>query len=355
MSVTRPSPRAGDRGRSPASRPDYAGAVAHYTSPRRRDAVKRRWEEPLLRRLLGDVLGRVDVDPARPLKVLDVGCGTGGGLGLLDATAEVRRRPGPLEYVGLDLDPHLLAVAREQHADDPRARFVEQDVRDGMGDPDVDVYLSTGVPWSHLTPDELRRALTHVLAAARHRDRPAAVVIDVLGRYSLEWPTRWASSRWTYRMSFFEGDDEPPTAEMTTYGGSELLALVAGAAEDADCPLAHLRAVDRSLLVGRHSATGDYAPDLPPVRSLVNELWDPEVNAELPRLRLGVDLPPAPPEIVAFHAAFVERWNRAVAEAGTTPAPQAELAERLRELEARHQRGLGTGHSLTVTAITRPA
>jgi hypothetical protein len=32
------------------------------------------------------------------------------------------------------------------------------------------------------------------------------LVVDVLGRYSLEWTTRWDRTRWDYRMSFFATD-----------------------------------------------------------------------------------------------------------------------------------------------------
>ena len=339
-------------------RPDYAAAVTHYTSPRRRDAVKRHWEEPLLRGLLHRVLEQVDVDRARPLRVLDVGCGSGAGLGLLDATPHMERRGAQLEYVGLDPDPHLLAVARTQHADDPRATFVEGDIREGAPHTDVDLYLSTGVPYSHLTPDELEESLTGLLdETVRGRDRPTALIVDVLGRYSVEWTRRWDRRRWAYRMSFFEGGGPPPQADMSVYGGDELGELLARAAARAGCAIDVLETVDRSILVGRHSATGEYADDLPPWRTLVNGLWDPATTVEPDELRVELSLPAAPEPVLAFYEEFAAAWNALVdgALARRPGAEQAAQARRLRQLEVALQRGLGVGHSLTGVLVVAPA
>lgn len=43
-----------------ASDPAYAGAVDHYLSPRRKDAVKRFWEEPATRALLARATAGLD-------------------------------------------------------------------------------------------------------------------------------------------------------------------------------------------------------------------------------------------------------------------------------------------------------
>ncbi len=353
-------------GPSPAHTPaGYDGAVDHYTSPARRDAVKRLWEEPASRRVLDHALGQLPELPS--VRVLDVGCGTADGLALLRSTPAWRRRHAAgaeLRYVGLDLDERLLQVARERHANDGAVSFAHGDVRAGLPVEDSDLYLSSGVPYSHLTPQELELALTGILRAARSRPHPVAVVVDVLGRYSIEWTTRWSQRRWDYRMSFFRSDRDAPSTAMTCYSGEELRATVRRAAERADCLLSRVDSADRSVFVGRHTSTGEYTQGLAPYRELVNALTDPSVRVDLDRLHFGLELPDAPEEIHEFFAAFGAAWNGLVEQATRAESAaddpdviagelQPQLADRLCRLEADHQRGLGVGHSLTAVAVTR--
>lgn len=358
-------------GRSAASpttlRAGYDGAVDHYTSPGRRDAVKRHWEEPASRRVLDAALGQLP--PTDELRVLDIGCGTADGLALLRSTRgwRHRRRAGTaLRYVGLDLDERLLEVARDLHGHDHEVAFVHGDVRRRPPADGVDLHLSSGVPFSHLTPAELEQALTELLRAARQRPSPVVLVVDVLGRYSVEWTSRWSRQRWDYRMSFFRSDLAAAGTDMTCYSGAELRAALRRAAASADCPLAGVECSDRSVLVGRHTATGEYTPGLRPYRELVNALNDPRITVDLDELRFDVELPAAPDEIRAFFATFGAAWNglleHARGEAARTgdrdvvaAELQPRLGDRLRDLEATRQRGLGVGHSLTAVAVTRPA
>ncbi|MFU8839398.1 MAG: class I SAM-dependent methyltransferase [Nitriliruptoraceae bacterium] len=341
----------------------YAGAVDHYTSPSRRDWVKRAWEEPELVRLL-DAAVRA-TGPASPLDVLDIGCGTGVALDLLRHTPTLAGEHGPeLRYLGVDLDDDLLAVARTR-VGDGRTRFAHADVRDELPGAPHDLYLSTGVPYSHLTREELTAVVAEMLSGARRHPRPTVLMLDVLGRYSLEWTSRWAETRWDYRMSFFVTDQELSATPMTTYGGSELADLVHTAATRAGCELDRVTLTDRSIVVGRHTATGGYTPGLRPYRQLVNDLADVEVLVDLELLRLSdLDLTGGPEEVDAFLAAFTTRWDAALERAAAAATGRGDdevaaqvqpaLAEELRRLERDAQPGLGVAHSLTATVVTRP-
>lgn len=373
----------------------YAGAVDHYTSPSRRDWVKRSWEEPELVRLLEAAVGHThataladtdadgsgrtdatelahtdatalaDTDATATLDVLDVGCGTGVALELLRATPTIGAPGGPtVNYLGVDLDADLLAVAGSRFGD-ARTRFARADIRDGLPDAPHDLYLSTGVPYSHLTRDELSDVVTEALAAAAHRPRPTVIVIDVLGRYSLEWTSRWDRDRWEYRMSFFTTDRDVASTPMSTYGGPELEALVRSAAGTAGCHLDRIALVDRSIVVGRHTATGEYTPGLRNYRQLVNDLVDVETLVDLAELRLGdLALPDAPAPVRAFFERFAARWDARLTAASTAAAGVSEarvaaelqpaLARDLQRLELESQPGLGIGHSLTATVVTAP-
>jgi len=182
--------------------------------------------------------------------------------------------------------------------------------------------------------------------------RTSLMVIDVLGRHSLEWTSRWGSPRWDYRMSFFATDADISATPMTTWDGPGLRALIGRAAGAAGATVADLHLVDRSLAVGRHTMTGEYTPGLPRLRDLVDGLVDPQATIDPTTLRIDLALPDAPAAVLAHHHAFIDAWNATLEE----PVSGAELAERLREVETGFEdAGLGVGHSLTAFAVLSPA
>jgi SAM-dependent methyltransferase len=334
----------------------YAGAGQHYTSPTRRDWVKRAWEEPAFHRHLDAALRNAHREGlSASLDVLDVGCGTGVALDLLLATPALADGTLTLaRATGLDLDEGLLALARERFAADARVAFVTGDLAAPPATGPHDLVLSSGVPFSHLEPAELERSLALLARAALGGTSPRTVllVVDVLGRYSLEWTTRWDTTRWDYRMSFFATDVDVSSTPMTTWSGRDLAATIARSAAAAGTTLAGLTLVDRSIAVGRHTMTGEYTPDLPRLRELVDALVEPDATVDLAALRIALPLPHAPDDVLAQHVAFAAAWNTALDDAARDATAQPELAERLRDLEGGFESGgLGIGHSLTAFAV----
>lgn len=343
-----------------ASAPSYRGASAHYLSPSRRDPVKVLSEEPVTRRVIAEALAALGKGAAASYRVLDVGCGTADGFALLT-------RDGPdappvlaedrLAYVGLDVDPEMVETARATVIS-PSASFVLGDVRSDLPDGAFDLYLSCGVPYSHLTSEELVAALHSVLSAVAVRGRRAAVIVDVLGRYSVEWRPRWDAERWDYAMSFFAGGGEAISEPMTFYSRPALDAVVEAAAVGSGARIVSRTAVDRSVLVGRHTATGTFDPHVPRYRTLVNDLFRAPSRVRPDELRFTPATGGAPADVLSFVDGFAARWNGILEPwAGATGLGEAEgarLAHDLLELERAGGPGLGVGHSLTMTVVVDP-
>lgn len=352
--------------------PGYEAAVAHYLSPSRRDAVKRLWEEPVNHQVIAAALDGLDrlggpasheLDVSRPLTVVDIGAGTGDGLTLFEGGLQRAARPErPWRYIGIDPDPAMIEAGQALHQDRPTAAFVEGDVRDDLPVDEADVYLSAGVPWSHLTHTEFTEALSTLFTTIARARRPAAVVLDVLGRYSIEWTPRWALDQWDYAMSFFEGaGDDHIAAPMSFHSRSSLDQALRSAERRSGVAVAASSYRDRSVMVGRHTATGTFNPSLPRYRSAVNALYAGDTTLDLAELRFTPPAHAAPEAVTRFFAEFGPRWNARIDAAlasedlsGVSGAVRATLAADLCTLEDVAQRGLGTGHSLIGLVLVDP-
>lgn len=344
----------------------YRGAAAHYLSPGRRDPVKRRWEEPVNHRIVASAIDRLPAGPD-PLRVVDIGAGTGDGVALLEQSLTLTGHPGrPFHYIGIDPDPEMITTARALHRGRPDVEFVRADVRDRLPLGDVDLYLSAGVPYSHLTHTEFDDALTALFAATARSPHPTAVVLDVLGRYSIEWTPRWGSDQWNYDMSFFSGVDreECISAPMSFHSRRSLERAIHAAQRRVGIDISTVEYHDRSVVVGRHTTTAAFHPGLPNYRGMVNQLYDGDTDLELTDLELAVYEGPdgsTPAEVTAFFTALAERWNARLetarareARIGPSADGRAGLADDLCALEHDAAQGLGTGHTLIGLVITNP-
>ncbi|MFF5471470.1 class I SAM-dependent methyltransferase [Streptomyces achromogenes] len=334
----------------------YSGAVSHYTSSKRRDPVKRLWEEPVTRGLLSRALRYVG--PLETTRILDVGSGAGEGVNFLlamDENQSWHSAEGRYRYCGLDLDESLLDTARVLHRRRPEVSFVHADMREYIPDEPYDLYFSSGVPYSHLTPRELTDVLSRIFTAVRRNRTRSVVVVDVLGRYSIEWADRWDRQRWDYTMSFFQGgrkEEAPtPTVPMTFWDAWGLRRVIDEACAQAGQHYEEVSFHDRSIMVGRHTQTREFNPGIPPYRLLVNRLERGDDTVEPMDLRFPY-LPTgtAPDRVLNFFDAFQEQWQALLeTDFGRLPDGIAAsmLACGLRRLEHSMAPGLGVGHSLT--------
>jgi SAM-dependent methyltransferase len=335
----------------------YASAIPHYLSPDRRDPVKRYWEEPFSQAVLRSAVAGLPT-ASEAIRVLDIGAGTGDGFSLLSAALQRSDETGPLapavDYVGMDFDPDMVVTANDLHRQTPNVTFVQGDVLDGVPAEPFDLYMSAGVPYSHLSSDELAVALSGIAHNIKVHDRPAAVVVDVLGRYSLEWTANWDKQSWDYEMTFFQESTEAVGAEMTFHSRESLDSAIRTACGAGGLVVEHLDYYDRSIMVGRHTATRTFNKSIPAYRLLINRLYEGACEFDLDELLLGVIDDEAPAYVSTFFDAFREAWNGRIRSAqeqeyalgAPSPLSRRSLAEKLCALEYGLQPGFGSGHSL---------
>lgn len=251
----------------------YAGAIGHYSSPGRADAVKKLWERPAFEDILVTALRYVG-DQHGPLRVIDIGAGTAEGFKLLSRAATRAIPSKPFAYTGIDTSRAMLDLAAAQlEAEAVAPELVHADmVHYDFSSSPADLYMSTGAPYSELTECQLSKCLTHLFHAIESSSSPSVVIVDVYGANCLAWlPV--AAPRRTYSMSFFLDTESPPTREMGFYTPSDLGRIFYNSLTGrARRRLDALKFHDRSIFTSRQTTTGLYNEGLPPLRTIVNEI-----------------------------------------------------------------------------------
>lgn len=299
------------------------------------DNVRTHWEDRLTRQTMGPFVAernRHARDRRRKMRIVDLGCGAGQAYGLLthiderglnvdDTARYVLSDRGIGLYLGVDLSMAMVEQGRRNYADIAAVRFEQADLRDGLAavasEPPFDIYVSSYGSLSHLDEAELARCLTDIL---RHASPGAVIVLDLVGRYSPEWPGYWhaasdADKVRPYSMSYLYEVGQTGDAErfpLRFWTGEEIWDLCAQLTGETGITLEPAALVDRSVFVGRHVDTREYGCRLPPLRGLVNRLYEQNVRTPIEELRVEERL--APPDVFAagFFLALTESWNRVI-------------------------------------------
>lgn len=301
------------------------------------DNVRIYWEDQSIRlRLRPHVQTLVDrrVAAGRPLRLLDLGCGSGDGYETLmtmlrsDAPAAASRAevfpPAHVaQYTGLELNPALLDQARQRYRGVDHAQFLQADLRAGLpfadDEPPYDVYFASFGTLSHLGEDDTVALLTDIV---QHADDGAIILIDWLGRYAYEWTALWNAdttrAHWMdYRISYIYSAQERQQHEIDSFplrllGSTEARRVLRRVEEETGAALVEKDLFDRSLFVGRHMETGDYNPQACPLRSVVNRLHEPLCRTDLEALLFDLHLPSGFAEPAGVLRTANAGWNALV-------------------------------------------
>ena len=323
------------------------------------DNVRRYWEDHITRAALRPFMRELAQTKERQLeriRILDFGSGSGEGYALLTAPtyreAGLRARASGVFraeqvglYRGVDLSPAMAEQGRTNYAGNPKVVFDQGNLSEGLpvepDEPPYDVYFSSYGPLSHMPDAQVEELLVQT---ANHAQPGALVVLDLLGRYSYEWPSKWPGAGYPvegmddYAMSWLyeeearrNGEVEVEVFPMRYWSKPEVETLLEAVSDRAKRRLVPLHFVDRSMFVGRHTDTREYNPFAQPIREVVNSLHEDNVRTDLERLIVDfVPIPGFPDKNRAFERLCVA-WNVLVhhamvlLEGGQSDPPEADV------------------------------
>ncbi|MCB0111307.1 MAG: class I SAM-dependent methyltransferase [Caldilineaceae bacterium] len=333
----------------------YTDAVArgHYDThignlTGKHDNVRSYWEDQLTRLTLRPYLARLVEqrrDGNEKVRIVDLGCGAGQGYELLTKIDQrdlnlglfhqrIMERDDVTIYLGVDLSHAMVDRGNELYAADPTIRFVQGDLNEGLHaiatEQTFDLYFCAYGSLSHLTAPSLESLLQEVVA---HAANGSLIVMDLLGRNSLEWPNLWTATTddeafCDYTMSYLYRDlnnQVAPDVEvehfpMRYWGGDEIVDLVervnqaTGSRGGSNAGLKIHKKFDRSIFVGRHIDTGEYNSQLKPMRRTINRLHEDYMRTDLDLLFWEPKYIPTHPDerVNAFFDELMTSWNRLV-------------------------------------------
>jgi SAM-dependent methyltransferase len=301
------------------------------------DNVRTYWEDELTRLTLRPYIREKLVACAaanRGMRIVDLGAGSGEGFNLLTGIRQSdlvlgdaqRYELSPRQvalYMGLDLSESMLTHGRRNFVGCDQVRFEAADLREGLGvaarEAPFDVYFSSYGSLSHLTAEQLGTCLR---AVVRHAAPGALLVLDMVGRYSPEWPAYWpardeAGKTRPYSMSYLFSDAERNQGGIERFPlrfwtGAEVRQLAAAVSADTSVEVEPLELLDRSIFVGRHVDTAEYGARLPPLRRLVNRLFEHNERTPLEQLLITEQRLGDVEELNEYLAGLSRAWNTVV-------------------------------------------
>ncbi|EKU96268.1 hypothetical protein Lepto7375DRAFT_0256 [Leptolyngbya sp. PCC 7375] len=299
------------------------------------DNVRTYWEDQLTSIALRPYLSKLvesKRETGKKMRIVDLGCGAGQGYQIL---TKIDRRDLDLglqhqrvlpedeiaTYLGLDISQAMVEKGDILFADKPQVQFAQADLREGLGQikqehSSFDIYFSSYGSLSHLSRQDLVRLLTDI---CHHGHDGSLIVLDLIGRYSIEWPGFWAAETEAekvrqYTMSYLYSESARQQLDIESFPlrfwtGLEVQQLAKELAATTGISVDVAKLMDRSVLVGRHTDTREYNPNLKSLRRLINSLHEDYLRTDLEELILDPSIIPEHPQVSPWLRQLVDSWN----------------------------------------------
>jgi SAM-dependent methyltransferase len=323
---------------------NYAKAVAIGAYDRhspglfgKHDNVRRYWEDRFTRNVLSQFLHPLIVrkrEEGNGIRVMDLGCGAGEGMNILTSLPKTINTLDShvqklldysdiFAYKGVDISPAMIEKAQELHLHHRQTSFAVADLNQGLpieeGESAYDLYFSSYGALSHLDDLAFQKLIEDICDSIEDK---AILVVDLLGRYSYEWPCYWQKSEEngtmkTYSMSYIY----PPNAvtqikverfPIRYWGGDEFDSFISDVTKNKGVKISRRRLCDRSILVGRHMNTREFNPEAPPIRAAVNSLHEMNCRTDLSQLIFNYQPHPDFAHLNRFFNTLQDSWNAVV-------------------------------------------
>ncbi|MGK7886818.1 MAG: trans-aconitate 2-methyltransferase [Crocosphaera sp.] len=299
------------------------------------DNVRTYWEDQLTRIVLRPFLRNlveIQRSEGQGMRIVDLGCGAGQGYDILtkidynDLDLGLQhKRVLPYEdislFVGLDISQAMVTKGQDLFSDKPNVQFKQADLSQGLGEikdkeSAFDLYFSSYGSLSHLARKDLVTLLEDI---CDHGKDGSVVVMDLIGRYSVEWPDFWHGESEEekvreYNMGYLYSEAVRQTTDIESFPirfwtGEEVRELAQEISEKTGFTLEVSRLVDRSLLVGRHTDTRHFNPKLKPTRRSINSLHEDYMRTNLEELLLDSSIFPEHTFISPLLEDLISSWN----------------------------------------------
>ncbi len=296
----------------------------------KKDNVRKYWEDVIIKLTVRSSIEKL-LTKKNTIRTVDLGCGSGEGFELLthvpvgqplsSGKQSFILSPDEISsYIGVDVSDSMIQQGRENYKNRNNVRFEHANLNKGfplMDEQPFDIYFSSYSSLSHLTPERLKRLVEDVF---NHAEPGAIIVLDLFGKYSLEWPRYWNESKMMlpYNMIYLTPPELRKTESIHWYdvcfwSPVVLFEMLDAIAKKTDTCIQIVQSIDRSIFVGRHMGTGLFGAPCHDYRYQVNHLFDHEHREEIESLLINLDwcaeLEKIQPEIWARLNYYKEKWN----------------------------------------------